>query len=518
MNTALVEWVAPESRLPTTATLLPVVFEETRRRPVFLAAIFATIALGALFFGLTLSKNYTSSTTIMVDENTWATGKSPANVEVVDRSAIAREVAFSRKVMREVLKAGGWMDSHPSALEQEQLIKQIANRTDISSSKQMPNLVRVSYSDSSPLRAYRVAGKLGEMIIQESLAARAAQARSAYEFTSGQVARYHTRLRDAEAKLAAFRKANPDARMGADEDVVRRIAELRRAVDDARLDLADAQAAQGALRSQLSRHNPLGVMQSRGMQVAELQAERAKLLMSYTEQHPDVVRINSQIRELQSGGRGGAAAESTLVVPRAGGGASMNPVYSDISTRLADVSGRSAASSERIKLGRELLEEEMARGDRVASASGMMTELTRDYEVNRDVYKELLKRRENAQVAMSMDTEKRGLTFRVLEPAAIPLQPSGGLRLMHVAGIGLFLAVIAPLLFVFGVLKVDNRVRSPAQVEQLAGLPVLGTIPMQNTPRRREDSKRKLGIACMLILAVPLAYGLALSARWILAQ
>ena len=320
MNTALVEWVAPESRLPTTATLLPVVFEETRRRPVFLAAIFATIALGALFFGLTLSKNYTSSTTIMVDENTWATGKSPANVEVVDRSAIAREVAFSRKVMREVLKVGGWMDSHPSALEQEQLIKQIANRTDISSSKQMPNLVRVSYSDSSPLRAYRVAGKLGEMIIQESLAARAAQARSAYEFTSGQVARYHTRLRDAEAKLAAFRKANPDARAGSDEDVVRRIAELRRAVDDARLDLADAQAAQGALRSQLSRQSPLGVMQSRGSsagQMAELQAERAKLLMSYTDQHPDVVRINSQIRDLQSGARGGAAAEPTLVVPRA---------------------------------------------------------------------------------------------------------------------------------------------------------------------------------------------------------
>ena len=94
----------------------------------------------------------------------------------------------------------------------------------------------------------------------------------------------------------------------------------------------------------------------------------------------------------------------------------------------------------------------------------------------------------------------------------------GNPRWRRNAIIGLFLAVIAPLLFVFGMLKVDNRVRSPAQVEQLAGLPVLGTIPMQNTPRRREDSKRKLGIACMLILAVPLAYGLALSARWILAQ
>jgi hypothetical protein len=129
--------------------------------------------------------------------------------------------------------------------------------------------------------------------------------------------------------------------------VVRRIAELRRAVDDARLDLADAQAAQGALRSQLSRQSPLGVMQSRGsmmqVQMAELQSERARLLMRYTEQHPDVARIDSQIRDLQKGARSGAAAQSTLVVPRgaSAGTASMNPVYSDISTRLADVSGRS---------------------------------------------------------------------------------------------------------------------------------------------------------------------------------
>ena len=196
----------------------------------------------------------------------------------------------------------------------------------------------------------------------------------------------------------------------------------------------------------------------------------------------------------------------------------MNPVYSDISSRLADVSGRSAASSERIKLGRELLEEEMARGDRVASASGTMTELTRDYEVNRDVYKELLKRRENAQ---RRDEHGHGearpdlpRTGAGRDSAAAQWRAAPDARGRHRPVPG----VIAPLLFVFGMLKVDNRVRSPAQVEQLAGLPVLGTIPMQNTPRRREDSRRKLGIACMLILAVPLAYGLALSARWILAQ
>ena len=46
-------------------------------------------------------------------------------------------------------------------------------------------------------------------------------------------------------------------------------------------------------------------MQSRSgqiqVQVAQLQAERNRLLMNYTEQHPDVVRIDHQIRDLQSG-------------------------------------------------------------------------------------------------------------------------------------------------------------------------------------------------------------------------
>ena len=76
MSTALVEWSSPGGgRLPSPsgnppASVIPLVLSEARRRPVFMAASFAAIALLALLIGLSLSKSYTSTTTISVDDGT----------------------------------------------------------------------------------------------------------------------------------------------------------------------------------------------------------------------------------------------------------------------------------------------------------------------------------------------------------------------------------------------------------------------------------------------------------------
>ena len=40
---------------------------------------------------------------------------------VADRASIAREVIFSRKVMNEILGAGGWLDKQPSAIDQDRM-------------------------------------------------------------------------------------------------------------------------------------------------------------------------------------------------------------------------------------------------------------------------------------------------------------------------------------------------------------------------------------------------------------
>lgn len=526
MSTALVEWSSPGGgRLPASsggpaASVVPLVLSEARRRPVFLAATFAGIALAALLLGLSLGKTFTSTTTIAVDDGTSpaASGKNAA--KVMARAAAAREIALSHKVMDEILRTGGWLDRNPDALERDKLVKRIATQLDISSPRQLPNLIRVSYSDTNPLRAYRVTRRFGELIIQESLAERARESREAFEFADSQAQLYARRLKDSETRLNDYRRAHPDARVGTAEDVNLRIAELRRTVDAARLESIDARAQEASVRSQFGGQSPFGVSQARSsqiqMQLADLRDQRDQLLLKYTPQYPDVVAIDHQMRDLQAElQRESSHPTTTLAVSRsATGTAGVNPIYGELKTRLADARSRSAAAASRASAGQALLEKEVARSEHILDGSGELAQLVREYENNRDQHLALLKRRAEAQVAMNMDADKHGLGFEVQEPAAIPLQPSSSLRLAHVASAGLLLAVIAPMLLMAGWLRVDPRVRTPSQIEQLAGLPVLGSIPMQRTPRLRVQARRHRNIAALLVMSVPLAYGLVLLVKW----
>lgn len=526
MNTSIVEWVAPESRRPAVVSILPIAAEEARRRPLLMAGIFAAVALGALLLGMVLPKTYTSTTSIQIEENGIPSPSSKASAaaaKLQPRAAAAREIALGRKVMLDILVTGGWMADSPNAIAQQRLITQITRRITIESPRQLPNLVRISYSDNNPLRAFKVTRRLGELIIQESLAAKARESRETYEFIDSQAAQYHQKLLDSQARLSAYQLANPDTGDGSAEEANRRVAELRRSVDLARMDLVHAIAQEGTINTQLAGENPLGVMQSRSGQIqvrlAELQAEHDRLLLNYTEQHPDVIRIRHQMQDLEADLRKkGTRSATRLAVASAGvpGTSALNPLYSELKSRLNDARSRSAASASRVALGQGLLGEEQARTQRIVGAEGALAELTRNYQVNHDLYEDLLKRRENARVTMNLDIAQRGLSLRVQEPAAIPVQPDAGLRLMHVAIAGLILAAAAPLLVLFGWLRLDPRVRSPAQIEQLAGLPVLGAIPMQPTGRRREQERRRFGIAWALALAVPIGYGLVLSAKWVL--
>lgn len=510
MNTNLVEWRAPERR-PTAVQLLPVVVKEARRRQVLLAALFAGIALTALVWGLRAPKSYTSSTTLLVEETNiiepLLKGRAVPTT-VVDRAGIAREVAFSRTVMNDILRTGGWMASNPDALQQARLIDQITGRTVITNPRQNLKLIQISYTDSDPERAQRVTKRFAELIIHESLRTKERESRAAFQFIDSQVGDYHRKLNDAEDKLAKYRKAHPEVLLGDQEDVTQRISELRREIDKSMMDQAEQQSAAGAWQSHVSREQSISVAQARTgpiqNRLAELQAERVRLTGSYTDRHPDVVRVQSQIRDLQAQlQRGGSSVAGAAV---------FNPGSGGDRGRLTEARSRSIGSASRIATGNSLLSQELARLNRVAALGSELANLTRNYEVNRTLYADLLERRENARLSMNLDARRGGLNFRVQEPAAVPLQ-SNSMSLSQVAMGGLVLAVAAPLLLLISWLRFDPRVRTSAQIEHQAGLPVLGSIPPRATGRQQARGRQRMALAAALLLAVPLAYALVLTLR-----
>lgn len=496
--------------------LVNMLVREARRQVLPMAAAFAAIALVALLAGLFLvPRKYAASTTILAQESDiiqpLLEGRA-VSTQVIDRAGIARNVVFGRKVMSEILVAGGWADDAPSAVRQDRMIEQIRERTRITAPR--PDLVQIQYHDSDPQRTWKVTQRMAELLIEESLANKERESREAYEFIDKQVRDYHAKLLDAENNLQAYRSANADAQPGSATDVNTRIGALRTQVEQARMSLMEQRSRESALAAQLSGESAVTAVQTREnlyrTQLIELQNELDGLLLRYTEKHPDVVRVRHQMADLQASLER-AQNQRSQGSSREGGDVSadarVNPLYLELRSQLAETRREMAATQSRMGMSESLLGEELGRSRRIAESESTLAELTRDYEVNRDIYQDLLRRRENARVSMELDRERRGLTMRIQDPAELPVRPTG-LSLTHIALGGLAAAVAVPLALLFLLVRFDPRVRSPVQLERNAGLPVLTVVPTYRTARDRRREIMRVAMSVAIVFSVFLAFAL----------
>jgi len=498
-----------------------ILWVEARRRRVALVLMFAVIAALGLLLGTFWPKKYSAATTILVQESNiikpLMEGRAVAT-GIADHASIAREVIFSRKIMDDILVTAGWMKDKPSALRQERIIEGIKDRTTLSNLRE--NLIRIEYTDSNADRAFLVTKRLADLFIQESLAAKERESREAYEFISNQVNDYRKKLTDAEDKLKEYRAKNLDASPGSETDTKTRISELRSQIEGARMEAMEQHSKERALVDELSHESEVSAVQTREMQyrtrLAELQGELDKLLLTYTDRHPDVVRVRHQIQDLQEQVKGAQALQQRQ---KAAGVAThdesvaINPLYQELRSKQAEVRRNAAAAQSRMSVSESLLQAELDRSRRIADTANVLSELNRDYEVNRDIYQDLLKRRENARVSMNLDADHRGLTFNIQEPAQLPLRPLG-FRFLHFGMAGLALGVALPLALLFGLVRWDPRIRSASQLEQFTGVPVLASVPTYANLHDRRAARARDAMLVLILLAVAAAYAIALMLKW----
>jgi polysaccharide chain length determinant protein (PEP-CTERM system associated) len=502
------------------ASLVPALIHEARHRRLALGIAFAVIALAALTAGMLWPRKYVASTTILAQESSIITPLmegAAAPTANKNRANMARDVIFSRKVMAKILDAGGWMATNPTPVEQDRIAEGIKARTQVQIAHD--NLITITYSDNNARRTYEVARAFAQLFISESLASKQRESREAYEFINSQVEAYRKKLTDAEDKLKAYRDANQDARPGSEADTAARISQLRTQIESARMDMMERRSQEGSLASQLTGESEVSTVQTTGgvlqAQLGELQAQLNKLLLTYTDSYPDVVRVRHQIEDLKkqlaSEDQRQQAAQASGTPTALDSNVTFNPAYQQIKSQLASARAASAAAAARMGASESMLQSELQRSARIANSENVTAELTRDYNVNRDVYQDLLKRRENARVSMNLDAEQRGLSFLVQNPAVMPLTPSG-LRFMHFGLAGMGLSIVLPLSLLFALVWFDPRVRSVWQLEQAIGGPVLASIPFYPTPAdRRREHMRNLTVA-LIVVGVIVVY---LIAVWI---
>ena len=150
--------------------------------------------------------------------------------------------------------------------------------------------------------------------------------------------------------------------------------------------------------------------------------------LSYNDTYPDVIRIRHQIDDLNktiSETRTAEKLREFNTRPEIVESSLENTSYNRLRGELSQTQVQLDTLTSRLNESRIQLNADLERGKQVHRTEAEIAELTRDYQVNRSIYEDLLKRRENARVSMNLDTENQGLNFKIQEPATLPLSASG---------------------------------------------------------------------------------------------
>ena len=472
-------------------------------------AIFVIVNAVAITAGLLWTKVYTASTSILVDERNiiqpLMQGAAVAT-DAMDRSKNAREVIFGRKVMDVVLEYGGWLKAKPSVEERELLIEEIKKRTFISTVGK--NILRIEYRDDDPERAFRVTEKFAELFMQESIAAKAAESSAAFDFIEKQTQDYQDKLTRTEGELKELRSSNLDARPGAEGEVTTRLNDLNKRLDATMQELREAEVRETSLERQVSGEAESTADVFREGQfrtrIAELQTKLDTLRLSYRDTHPDIVQVKQQMQDLTD--QLNAPRARPEKTKRSDESAVNNPVYQQLRREQSQNESMIDALKARISELQRQSQEEVSRGKRMHSGDARLAELTRDYQVNRDIYQDLLRRRENARVSMNLDRDRQGLSFKIQEPATLPQSP-GGPRFLHFVLGGILLGVLIPLGLLYLRLQFDPRVRVGSQISVAHRLPIITVVPHLWTAGELKSLRAELVLLTFVVVATIAASG-----------
>jgi uncharacterized protein involved in exopolysaccharide biosynthesis len=160
---------------------------------------------------------FTSSSVVLVNTDTILSPLmrgTAVTTEVVDRSRMASQIVLSQQSVSKVLESKFWKEDRTEEYtpkEVELLSDAIRQRTSVESAG--TNLIRISFKDPDPQKAYQTAALLTDIFIEDSISGKQAESRSAYEFIDAQVAIYHDKLKSAEQAIQEFR-SKKRARIG----------------------------------------------------------------------------------------------------------------------------------------------------------------------------------------------------------------------------------------------------------------------------------------------------------------
>jgi len=464
------------------------------RRKWFIIIPFAVSIIGVILALYFVPRTYKSSTLILVEHQkvpeSYVT--STVTVDITQRLNTITQQVMSRTRLESVINEFGLYKESRDKGTSEELVEFMRGNIEIDVKNdgrrgEGVSSFSISYIGRDPETVMHVTSRLASLFIEENLKVREQQAEGTTEFLDNQLQSLKKSLESQESQIKSYKEQHMGelpSQLEANLRTLDRLQLERQITNDA---LRSAEDRKNMVERQLSeigiapggvRDAATGVVSSDPVRrrLAELQAELSQLSSMYTDKYPDIVRVKSEIAELESQiktGRvreaeGGSAVRAPLV--------SDSPLYATLSTQLIEVSAELRNLREKQKELAKNISSLQGRVERIPAREQQMAALMRDYENTRDNYQNLLNKKLDAQLAESLEKRQKGEQFRILDPANLPVKPfSPDTRKIALIGLALGIGSGAGLIFILE--YIDASFRKPDDVYAFIGIPVLASVP-----------------------------------------
>jgi polysaccharide chain length determinant protein (PEP-CTERM system associated) len=456
------------------------------------------LAVGGYLATLVLPKKYTSSTLVLVEQPTVPTEfvKPVVTDDLNHRLASMQEQILSRSRLQPIIEQYNLYPHLRSSAHMEDLVERLRKAIEVELIQPMPGSVNkqppgfhVSVTFDNPALAQQICAQITSMFMEQNVKRREQQAADTTEFLSQQLADAKAKLDEQDKKLADFKSKNLGVLPEQEQTNLGLLAGMNTQLESATQALSRAHQDKAFNQTMLTQQEATWKAQQTGLQnpdsleqqMVVLQDQLAALLSRYTPEHPDVVKLKSQIEELKkrisadpgTNDAGGTPAHS-FREPAAIQELRAKIKQDDLN--IAELTKRQSQIQEQIRALQ-------ARIQASPMVEQQFKELTRNYQAASEMYNELLKKRENSAMATTLEHQQESETFKVLDPPSLPVQPSFPKKMVFIgggAGAGLALALAILYLLAFN----DKAMYSERDIELSLKMPVLALVPSFDASRR----------------------------------
>lgn len=455
--------------------------EILRRRKLIALVVFATVLASAATFALYLPNLYRATAVVLVERpvseqfvRAAVSGELESRLHIIKQEILSRARLthlITKYDLYPELRRGGQIEGALDQMRRDVHVDPTG--PEMLSGKIKTVAFNLSYTGEKQDTVAEVTNEIANFYVAQNDAMRSGDAVKTSQFLKSQLDEAKRQLDIQEGRIRAYTSAHNGE---LPQQVDMNLATLDRLNTQLRLvseqQIRTLEQRQRTMESIPSSSGGASRMSASDSPTADLLAEKKAQLSEmesrFTSKHPDVMRLKQEIAGLEAT-QGKPTAPSPEDAMAAGQARGRAAVLANIDAELAKQKRDEESIRAQIAAIESKLQSMPARQQDYAM-------IQRDHNAAQEIYNSLLTRYGEAQISESMETDKSGERFRIMEAAIPPADPSAPNR-VRLLMMGFILALVLAFIAVLAVEQFDTTFHSVDDVRQFTRIPVLAAIP-----------------------------------------